>query len=462
VAAVSLVVAAQLVGAPAASATRGLITGVAEPTFSSAANPDELFDLTARANAELVRIGVRWRSVAPRRPANPRDPADAAYDFSGVDAAVRAAQARGFQVLLTASLAPNWAEGPNRPDLDTAPPGTWDPDPVAFGDFAHAVAKRYSGDFVDPARSELGPLPWVRHFEVWNEPNLATFLGPQWVGSEPRSPILYRELLNSFYDGVKAVRVDNLVVGGSLAPYGDEPGRTRTRPLFFLRELFCLEGRRKLTPRQCPAARADVFSAHPINISGGPRRSAINPDDASSGDIGEVRRVLRAAETGGNVQPAGRRPLWATEFWFWRLPGSDGKLAKVPPRRMARYIEEALYLLWRNRVEVAVYYRLRDTLITEPPLGLFSFDSTPKPALQAFRFPFVTERRSRKSVRAWGKSPNAGRLSIERRKGGKWRRIKRVNVGEGEVFTTRLRLRDAAILRARVAGEHSLTWRQRG
>jgi hypothetical protein len=211
-----------------------------------------------------------------------------------------------------------------------------------------------------------------------------------------------------------------------------------------------------------PAVRTDVLSAHPINISGGPRKSAIHPDDAASGDVGEVRRVLRAAETGGNVQPGGRRPLWATEFWFWRLPGPNSQAGKVPPQRLARHVEEALYLLWRERVKVAVYYRLRDTVITEPPLGLFSFESTPKPALQAFRFPFVAERRSRKSVRAWGKSPNAGRLSIELRRRGKWRRVKRINVGRGEVFTTDLRLRDAAILRARVAGEQSLTWRQRG
>jgi hypothetical protein len=254
------------------------------------------------------------------------------------------------------------------------------------------------------------------------------------------------------------------VLAGSLAPYGDPPGHPRIRPLFFLRELFCLEGRRKLTPQQCPPVRADVLAVHPINISGGPRRSANHPDDAASGDIGELKRVLRAAETAGNVQPGGRRPLWATEFWFWRLAGADSQEGGLPPQRVARYVEEGLYLLWRERVQVAVYFRLRDTVITEPPLGLFSFESTgstPKPVLQAFRFPFVADRRSKKSVRAWGKSPSAGRLSIELRKGGGWRSVKRIGVQRGEVFTTDLRLRRAAILRARVAGEQSLTWRLR-
>ena len=51
--------------------------------------------------------------------------------------------------------APAWAEGPRRPS--NAPRGTWRPDPVALGQFAEAAARRY---------------PQIRHWQVWNEPNL--------------------------------------------------------------------------------------------------------------------------------------------------------------------------------------------------------------------------------------------------------------------------------------------------
>jgi hypothetical protein len=298
----------------------------------------------------------------------------------------------------------------------------------------------------------------VRHFEVWNEPNLQTFFGPQWAGGEARSPTIYRQLLGSFYDGVKAANPGSVVLGGATAPYGDPPGGPRMRPLFFLRELFCLEGGRKLKPEQCPPVKMDAFSVHPINTSGGPRQSAIHPDDATSADLGHVKRVLRAGEEGRNVQPRGRRPLWATEFWFSLTSGG------LPsPQKYARWIEEALYLFWKKEVKAAIYFRLRDpegATIFLP--GLFSPEGTPKPALQAFRFPFVTERRSAKRVQAWGKSPQKGKLRIERQSGGTWRTVKTLKVRRGGVFATKLGLRKAATLRARVGGEESLTWRQRG
>ena len=458
-AALALAFALQLAGAPGASAESGLITGLVDPGYRSPADRDARFDLTAEAQADMVRIGVSWRITAPSPPANPRDPSDPAYGFSALDGSVRAAAARGFPVLLTVQGAPGWAEGPNRPS--NAAPGSWDPDPAAFGDFGNALAKRYSGSFSDPAGA--GPLPRVGHFEVMNEPNLPSFLGPQWVGDDPRSPEIYRGLLNSFYDGVKAADQGNVVVGGATSAYGDPPGGTRMRPLLFLRELFCLKGRRKLRPQPCPPVKLDVLSDHPINTSGGPRQSAIHPDDAVTADVGNVQRVLRAAEKGGNVQPGGRRPLWVTEFWWLsNPPGSPNERIAVPLNKHARWIEESLYLFWQEKVKAAFYFRVRDPEATDVPSGLFFADGTPKPALTAFRFPFVTERRSRKRVQAWGKSPATGKLRIERRKGGKWRAEKSLSVRQGKVFVTKLRLRKGALLRARVGGDTSLTWRQRG
>jgi hypothetical protein len=456
----ALLFAAQLAGAPGASAKGGLITGLVDPVYRSSADQDAWLDLTGQAEAEMVRIGVSWRSTAPTPPADPRDPSDPAYRFSNLDASVRAAAARGFEVLLSVQGAPDWAEGPNRPSGAFA--GSWDPDPGAFGDFGHALARRYSGGFPDPASA--GSLPRVRHFEVWNEPNLPSFLGPQWNGKRPRSPEIYRGLLNSFYDGVKAADQGNVVVGGATSAYGDSPGGARMRPLLFLRELFCLEGRRKLKPKKsCPPVKLDVLSDHPINTSGGPRRSALHPDDAATADVGNVGRVLRAAEKGGNVQPGGRRPLWVTEFWWLsNPPGSPNERIAVPLGKHARWIEEALYLFWKNKVKAAFYFRVRDPVGTDVPSGLFFADGTPKPALTAFRFPFVTERRSRKRVQAWGKSPATGELVIERKKGGKWRREKSVSVSDGQVFATKLKLRKGGRLRAVVGEEQSLTWRQRG
>ena len=59
-----------------------------------------------------------------------------AYSFGAIDGAVADAQARGLEVLLTFYLAPNYAEGENKPG--NAPAGTWKPKPGAVEDFAFA------------------------------------------------------------------------------------------------------------------------------------------------------------------------------------------------------------------------------------------------------------------------------------------------------------------------------------
>jgi hypothetical protein len=64
---------------------------------------------TAEAGAGSVRIPVRWKYIAPTKPGNPRQPNDPSYRFGSVDNAVRAAQARGLEAVLTVTTAPRWA-----------------------------------------------------------------------------------------------------------------------------------------------------------------------------------------------------------------------------------------------------------------------------------------------------------------------------------------------------------------
>ena len=65
----------------------------------------------------------------------------------------------------------------------------------------------------------------MRDWEAWNEPNLSTYLTPQWTASKhPASPGIYRTLLNAFYKGLKSVAPQDVVAGGTTAPFGDPPG----------------------------------------------------------------------------------------------------------------------------------------------------------------------------------------------------------------------------------------------
>ena len=101
-------------------------------------------------------------------------------------------------------------------------------------------------------------------------------------------------MLNAFDAGVHAVQPGAVVVTGGTAPNGGPRGSDRTRPLAFQRALLCLKGRTKLKPVTCGTkARFDALAHHPINTSGGPSRSALHPDDASTPDVDEVVRTLR-------------------------------------------------------------------------------------------------------------------------------------------------------------------------
>jgi hypothetical protein len=451
-AAISLL--APLALATAAHAARGLTTGIADDNYVFAESEQErasLFDRTVEANAGIVRLWARWRQIAADAPpASPADPTDPSYDFSELDAAVIAANQRGLDVLIMIFDAPDWAEGPNRPPVSVeVRPGTWKPDPTKLGDFARAVAQRYSGGFAG--------LPRVRRFQIWNEPNLQHYLAPQYEGKKLVAPRHYTRMLNAAYAGIKSVSTDNFVVTGGTAPYGDPPGGLRSRPLLFWRKALCLKGRIKLEGKRCgPKARFDGLAHHPINLSGGPTGSAIHPDDASTADLGNVRKLLRAAERERTLGTGGSHPLWATEVWWQSDPPAG--VHGVPLGKHARWYQEALYQLWRQGASVAMILQLADS--TAPlNTGLYFADGTPKPALQAFRFPFVLDRRKRGKVIAWGRAPASGKLTIERRRGGGWSGLRTLKGKDGNVFKLKLELDGRPRLRARIGGEASLVSR---
>ena len=474
-----------LLGVGNAMAARGLMTGFADPLFESS-NPGERalwLDRSVQSGAGLVRLGVVWRAVAPTTP--PPDPDNAgslSYDFGPVDAAVRDARARGLTVMLTVSGAPDWAEGSGRPS--TAVPGTWKPDPSSLASFMRAVAQRYSGGFDPDGPGSVPAIPAVQAVEVWNEPNLLEYLTPQYEGSTPVSPDHYRAMLNASYAAVKSVDPAMLVVTGGTAPYGGPSARgLRLRPVEFDRRLMCLrkvrpkpakpsrkKGKRRKRPARLvrdpgcgPRANFDILAHHPINTSGGPQLHAINPDDASSADVGRISRVLRAAERARTVSP-GRHPLWVTEIWWDSNPPDR---AGSPLQRQARWLEQSLYLLWRAGASAAVNLFIRDQSAVSSDLldgsgsGIYFTNEQAKPSSIAFRFPFVADRRNKKTLVVWGKAPAAGRLSIQRRARHRWVNARRLKVKRGAVFAVRLRLEGSQPLRGSVAGVRSLVWKQK-
>ncbi len=449
--------AATLISVGAAGeAGASFTTGVAgqELVGGDAAERAKSLQEASAANAQIARLTVSWASLVSQPPADGTDPADPAYEFGALDQAVQAVSAQGLQPLLTIQSAPSFAEGRNRPA--SVPPGTWKPRPGDLRQFAQAIASRYSGSF--------GGLPRVRYYQVWNEPNLSAYLTPQYSGKRAVSPSIYRGMLNAFYAGAKNGSKRATVITGGTAPYGDAPGAERMRPLIFLRDLLCIRSGSSKRARGCSKkARFDVLAHHPINTSGSPTRSAVDPDDATTADLKNVVSILRKAEHRRTTGTGGRHPVWATEIW-WESNPPDRKFG-IPLATQARYLEQALYILWKQGASVVINLQARDPSPSSDPdsvdAGLFLHDGQAKPAYTAFRFPFVTERRSAHRLYAWGRSPAAGRLSIQSRKDGRWRTVRSLRVRARSVFTASLKLQGRQQLRAVVGGERSLPWRQR-
>jgi hypothetical protein len=460
----TLCVAAAL-GAPPAQATAPLATGFTDDVyFESPSVQGPWVQRTVVTGAQIVLLDVYWDGVAPRKPQpgfNPTNPSDPQYDWGSVDYAVGALARAGIPVALMITSAPSWAEGAGQPA--DATPGTWRPDPVAYGQFAQAAATRYTGSFPDPMNPGTS-LPAVRYWQAWAEPNLSVHLAPQWIrrgrAVVPASPGIYRLMLNAFYAGVKRPNSRNTVVTAGTGPYGDPPGGTRMSPALFVRELLCLHGQR-LRPEPCPnPAHFDVLAHHPYDV-GEPTVKALNIDDVSAADLGKLTRPLRKAVALGRALPKAHKGVWVTEFSYDSNPPNP---QAVSEELQARWLEESFYVFWRQGVSAVVWYLIRDQApipdyATAFESGVYLRDGTPKLSLQAFQFPFVIEA-GRRPLTAWGKAPRSGLLQIQRQSGGGWVTQAQLPVTAGGVFERRLPGARSGQFRAVIGAQTSLPWSQ--
>jgi hypothetical protein len=462
----------------------GLTRGVSDPTLIMSPDATVREQALARiraTGASVVRIPVEWRYIVSADPPagfDASDPASPAYDFTAVDAAVRDTVAAGLTPLLVVTRAPAFAEAPRR--WPYAYPGSWAPNPVAFGAFATAVARRYDGSFPDPLEPGRA-LPRVRLLEAWNEPNLARYLEPQWVVESGHwrafSPLLYRELLNAFYGAVKAVEPTDTVIATGVAPNGEPAGVGRMTPVRFLSALLCLEG----AAPQAAAVRGggahgarlacpdpphfDVLAFHPLSFES-PDLSAHSSQDVAIADIAKVTALLTRAERAGRALPREHKPVWVTELNWESAPQSPHG---VPGRLQALWISRALHRLWVAGVSLADWQFLIDpypgvtlatptggTVQVRRPAGLYSAGpgdnpalARPKPFLRGFTFPFDPLRVDRGHVRVWALLMRSDQPVLLQRqvRGGGWRTIARLRAGRDAVLNALIPLRGAMTLR---------------
>jgi hypothetical protein len=155
-----------------------------------------------------------------------------------------------------------------------------------------------------------------------------------------------------------------------------------------------------------------------------------------------------------------------TEFG-WDTKPPDPKA--VPLKLHARWVSESLYRMWRTGITLATWFQLRDSHRPDLPKtrevtsGLYfrckdglSCDRA-KPALTAFRFPFVAYR-GNNGIRIWGRTPASDQAEVtvqaQRRSGG-WEAVASLTPDRFGIFQKRLPRRRGVAMRARVEGDRS-------
>jgi hypothetical protein len=441
--------------APAGAAPAPMALGMQDPfAFQGELKGAQLELALARAreaDSSIVRLGVSWRYYQKRKPksrAQARDHRWKGYDWAQVDAEVRAVVAAGMQPLLAVGIAPRWFEGRGRPSEAKARPGTWRPSAEGLGDFARALAARFSGRSRD---GEGDPLPRVRYFQAWNEPNVPFHMTPQTKSGRVASVAHYRGMLRAFYAGAKKVRADNFVLASGLAPFARLP--FGVPPGDFTRELLCVNAAGTKAHR-CRRVPFDAYAVHAY-----PQEDPRVPSPYR-GDIrirlDEITSALKLAARAGTISSRQAGRIWLTELGF--AGGGDDP----SPETQATWTQIALFMLWRQGVDAVIWWNLRDRAesVFMGRSGLFERGDSieadrAKPAYTAFRFPLVFIR-SGGGVKVWGRAPAPGTVAIEKEVPGGFEQIASVSVGAERVFQVSAPDPGSARLRLRQGSDTSL------
>ncbi len=290
---------------------------------------------TARALSEIkapgvdrVKVSVVWSLVAPDAASTHTPKFDAtnpaAYPpgaWARWDRIVTYARSIGLRVYFQlVPPAPLWALGKGKP----AQGHPWSQKPSAsdFGKFVEAVARRYSGSYVStdakdrphpvadlpvtvpgmfPTAANPTPaIPKVDFWGVWNEPNEAAWLNPQWTTVRGRrqfdtAPAMYRHLVDAAYHASRVTgHASDTILIGELAARG------YIYPIPFVQELYCLDS----SNRPCEAAAPARWAARPpatgAHSATGTQACTCSPDSPTTRIRSTGRRTCRCPTRTGS------------------------------------------------------------------------------------------------------------------------------------------------------------------
>ncbi|MDQ1403725.1 MAG: polysaccharide biosynthesis protein PslG [Actinomycetota bacterium] len=294
-------------------------------------------DAMAATGAHWVRFDFDWNSVENTK---------GNFNWYATDRAVHAAQARGLQVLALPAYTPPWARAAGT--SDKTPPSN----PADFANFVRAAVQRYSGQ-------------GVKHWEIWNEPNIPNF----WA-SGPNAAA-YASLLKAAGDAVHLVDPSATVLSAGMSPATDSTNSIS--PLTFLTRIYAAGVQSSF----------DAVAIHPYSYPALP----MDPSTASWNTFYRMPQLHDLMVAHGD----GAKKIWGTEFG---APTGTNAVA-VSETKQAQVAHDGYDAITKwSWAGPLFWYSHRDAgtnpLDVEQNFGLIRQNFTPKPALATFTAAMAT------------------------------------------------------------------------
>ncbi len=330
------------------------------PVLTPAVGLDRQLDLAVSSGVESLRVSVDWATMQPYRsfsdvPVGQRAQFQSVggvpTQYGPTDRIVGAAASRGLSLLPVVLDTPAW-------DGNGHGPASTPSSPAPYASFLRALVQRYGPHGTYWSTHPGTPRVPIRMWQVWNEPNFATYWSDQ-----PFAPS-YVKLLSAAHAAIKQADPGAQVVLAGLPEFSWE----------YLAQIYAQ-----------PAARQqfDVVAVHPYT-------------ERPAGVITILQRVRAVMDRAGD----NAKPMLATEITW---PSSQGK---APPQfgvgtteqMQAQLLGQVMPLLQANRAQLGLtgfywYTWMGNESPGAPPYG-FNFAGllryidgrvSPKPALAVFK-----------------------------------------------------------------------------
>ncbi len=328
--------------------------------------------LAGQAGFSYLRQHMPWQDVELHGSGDFIDrrnvPARSAwYKYDNI---VDLAHAEGLQLIFRLDDPPSWAIGNEEEHDSQGPPQDFQD----YGDFAEAVAKHFKGR--------------VRHYQIWNEPNIY----PEW-GNQPVSPEDYAELLRIAATAIRDSDPDAVIVLAAMASTtaydGDSQARGSLNDLVYLNRLY-LAG---------AAPYFDVLAMQGYGLWSGPFDRRLHPLVTNFGRVQFARDLMVQHNDA-------RKPIWISEMNWNAVPaGQYAPFGRVSLETQARYLPQAFERIkeWPWVELASVWYLKRAQPVWEDAgdpqahFRLMTYDGELMPAYRALQVYLLAEKKETSS-----------------------------------------------------------------